>query len=150
MNYHRQAFKLSGRLNHEMAAGALLTPPKPQFATMRIRNDTPITPRGQRVALLFALAAHRLSHYYDHDQWLTEAQGTTLAADWQSRAKTTIPLTERRELSTLSDRFARDIAGQLSREAGLYTAHEMMEALDPNYQSELAQTLLAECDKLLL
>ena len=40
-------------------------------------------------------------------------------------------------------------AGQLSREAGLYTAHEMMEALDPNYHSELAQTMLAECDRLL-
>jgi hypothetical protein len=25
----------------------------------------------------------------------------------------------------------------------------MMEALDPNYQSELAQTMLAECERLL-
>ena len=37
----------------------------------------------------------------------------------------------------------------LSREAGLYAAHEMMEALDPNHRSELAQTMLAECENLL-
>ena len=116
---------------------------------MRVRDDTPPTPRGIRVALLFALAAHRLSAYYEHGQWLTEAQGATLAADWLARSKNILPLAERRLLSDLSDQFARQIAGQLSREAGLYTAHEMMESLDPNYQSELAQTLLAECEKLL-
>ena len=116
---------------------------------MRVRDDTPPTPRGIRVALLFALAAHRLSAYYEHGQWLTEAQGATLAADWLTRSKNSLPLAERRQLSGLSDQFARQIAGQLSHEAGLYTAHEMMESLDPNYQSELAQTLLAECEKLL-
>ncbi len=116
---------------------------------MRVRDDTPPTPRGIRIALLFALAAHRLSAYYEHGQWLTEAQGATLAADWLARSKNSLPLAERRLLSDLSDQFARQIAGQLSREAGLYTAHEMMESLDPNYQSELAQTLLAECEKLL-
>ena len=116
---------------------------------MRVRDDTPPTPRGIRVALLFALAAHRLSAYYEHGQWLSEAQGATLAADWLARSKNSLPLAERRQLSDLSDQFARQIASQLSREAGLYTAHEMMEALDPNYQSELAQTLLAECEKLL-
>ena len=31
----------------------------------------------------------------------------------------------------------------------MYAAHEMMEALDPNYHSELAQTMLAECEYLL-
>lgn len=116
---------------------------------MRVRDDTPPTERGIRVALIFALAAERLSTYYEHGQWLTEAQGATLASDWLARSKNALPLTERRQLSALSDQFARQIAGQLSREAGLYTAHEMTEALDPNYHSELAQTMLAECEKLL-
>ena len=116
---------------------------------MRVRDDTPPTERGIRIALIFALAAERLSTYYEHGQWLTEAQGATLAADWLARSKNALPLAERRQLSALSDQFARQIAGQLSREAGLYTAHEMTEALDPNYHSELAQTMLAECEKLL-
>ena len=116
---------------------------------MRVRDDTPPTAHGLRVALLFALAAHCLSDYYEHGQWLSEAQGATLAADWLARSKNSLPLAERRQISDLSDQFARQIAGQLSREAGLYTAHEMMEALDPNYHSELAQTLLAECERLL-
>ena len=114
---------------------------------MRVRDDTPPTAHGLRVALLFALAAQRLSDYYEHGQWLSEAQGATLAADWLARSKNNLPLAERRRLSGLSDRFARQVASQLSREAGLYTAHEMMEALDPNYQSELAQTLLAACEQ---
>ena len=116
---------------------------------MRVRDDTPPTPRGLRVALLFALAAHRLSDYYEHGQWLTDAQGASLAADWLARSKNTLPLAERRHLSALSDQLARQVAGSLSREAGLYAAHEMMEALDPNYHSELAETMLAECGQLL-
>lgn len=114
---------------------------------MRFRDDTPPTLRGLRVALLFALTAQRLNDYYEHGQWITEAQGSALAADWLSRSKNALSLAERRELSKISDVFAREIADQLSREAGLFTAHEMMEALDPNYQSELAETLLAECKK---
>jgi hypothetical protein len=116
---------------------------------MRVRDDTPPTPHGLRVALLFALAAHRLSGYYEHGQWLTDAQGASLAADWLTRSKNALPLAERRRLAALSDQLARQIAGSLSREAGLYAAHEMMEALDPNYHSELAQTMLAECENLL-
>jgi hypothetical protein len=116
---------------------------------VRVRDDTPPSARGLRVALIFALAAHRLSAFYEHGQWLTDAQGASLAADWLARSKNPLPLAERRQLSALSDRFARRIAATLSREAGLYTAHEMMEALDPNYQSELAQTMLAECERLL-
>lgn len=116
---------------------------------MRLRDDTPPTPRGLRIALLFALAAHRLSGYYEHGQWLTDAQGATLAAEWLARSKNTLLLAERRHLAGLSDQLARQIAGTLSREAGLYTAHEMMEALDPNYQSELAPSLLKECERLL-
>lgn len=108
-----------------------------------------ITERGMRVALIFALAAERLSTYYEHQQWLTETQGASLAVDWLARAKNSLPFKERRQLSALSDQFARQIAASLSREAGLYTAHEMMESLDPNYHSELAETLMVECERLL-
>jgi hypothetical protein len=108
-----------------------------------------ITDRGMRIALIFALAAERLSAFYEHHQWITEAQGASLAADWLRRSKLSIEFKERRQLSALSDQFARQIAATLSREAGLYTAHEMMESLDPNYHSELAETLMVECEKLL-
>lgn len=108
-----------------------------------------ITERGLRVALIFALAAERLSLYYEHGQWLTDAQGATLAADWLTRSKRNLPLAERRQLSALSDQLARQIGETLSREAGLFTAHEMMESLDPNHQSEIAQSLLLECERLL-
>jgi hypothetical protein len=116
---------------------------------VRVRDDTPPSGRGLRVALIFALAAHRLSTYYEHGQWLTDAQGATLAADWLARSRNGLPFLERRQLSALSDQFARRIAATLSREAGLYAAHEMMEALDPNYQSDLARTMLAACESLL-
>jgi len=107
------------------------------------------TERGIRVALCFALAAERLSAYYEHGQWLTEAQGASLAADWLSRSKRTLPLAERRRLSALGEQLAKQIAATLSREAGLYTAHEMMESLDPRYHSELALSLMRECERLL-
>lgn len=45
--------------------------------------------------------------------------------------------------------MARQMAATLSREAGLYTAHEMMESLDPNFSSELGIALMAECERLL-
>ena len=109
----------------------------------------PTPAHGSRVALIFALVAQRLSIFYEHDQWLTEAQGASLAADWLARSKRKLPLTDRRQLSALSDQLARDIAAPLSREAGLYTAHEMMEALDPNYHSELGQTLMEACERIL-
>ena len=111
--------------------------------------DLPETDRGTRIALIFALAAERLSTYYQHEQWLTEAQGATLSADWLSRSKRRLPINERRHLSALSDQLARQIAATLSREAGLFTAHEMMESLDQNYHSELAESLMAECERLL-
>jgi hypothetical protein len=98
---------------------------------------------------MFALTAERLSLWYEHGQWPTAAQGATLAADWLARTRRTLPLVERRHLSELSDQLARQIAGSLSREAGLYTTHEMMEALDPHYASELAQSLMVECERLL-
>lgn len=105
--------------------------------------------RGIRIALIFALAAERLSAFYEHGQWFTEAQGATLAADWLSRSKRPIPLPERRTLSALSDTLARQVQASVSREAGLYITHEMMEALDPNYESDTAKTLMAECERLL-
>jgi hypothetical protein len=107
----------------------------------------PAGERGTRIALIFALAAERLSAYYEHGQWLNEAQGASLAADWLARTRRSLPLAERRRLSALSDQLARDVAASLSREAGLYTAHEMMEALDPNYQSEVARSLMEECER---
>jgi hypothetical protein len=103
-----------------------------------------------RKALLFALTAERLSKYYEHDQWITIAQGVSLAADWLSRSKLQLALAERRTLSELSDDLARHLAATLSHQAGQYTAHEMMEALDPRYHSETALNLLDECERLLL
>lgn len=112
-------------------------------------NEKSAPDRGVRVALIFALVAERLSTHYEHGHWLTDAQGATLASEWLTRKKLALPLAERRQLSALSDRLARQIAGSLSREAGLYTAHEMMEALDPNYHSDLGQSLMAECERML-
>ncbi len=103
--------------------------------------------KGLRVALVFALVAERLSVHYEHGQWLTEAQGATLAAEWLARSGRSLPLDERRRLSSIAGDMAREMVGTLSREAGLYTAHEMTEALDPNYRSELAATLMAECER---
>lgn len=105
--------------------------------------------RGSRVALLFALTAERLSTHYEHGVWLTEAQGASLAADWLGRTRRRLELAERRRLSALSDELARRIAGTLSRQAGLYAAHEMQQALDPNYRSDLADSLLEQCRQLL-
>jgi hypothetical protein len=112
-------------------------------------TPAPISERGMRVALIFALAAERLTAFYEYGQWLTEAQGASLAADWLSRSKARMPLNERRQLSALSDQLARQIKGSLSREAGMYTAHDMMESLDPNHHSEIAESLMAECERLL-
>jgi hypothetical protein len=109
----------------------------------------PVLNLDTRKALLFALAAERLAAFYEHGQWMTDSQGATLAGLWLSRSKLQLALAERRQLSGLSDQFARELAATLSREAGLYTAHEMMEALDPNHQSGLALDLLGECERLL-
>ena len=115
--------------------------------------DRPLPPttteRGIRIALIFALAAERLTLYYEHGKWLTEAQATSLAADWLGRSKRQLAVEERRRLAALSDRLARQIEGSVSREAGLFISHEMNEALDPNHQSELALSLMAECERLL-
>ncbi len=105
--------------------------------------------RGTRIALIYALVAERLSVYYEHGQWLTPGQGASLAADWLSRSKRSLPLNDRKHLSILSDQLARQMAATLSREAGLYTVHEMMESLDPNYHSEIGGSLMEECERVL-
>ena len=116
-----------------------------------LTSSPPLTDRGARIALIFALVAERLSGFYEHAQWLTEAQGASLAAEWLARSKRDLPLRERKHLSALSDQLARQMEGALSREAGLYTAHEMMESLDANYHSgsEIAQSLMLECERVL-
>ncbi len=103
--------------------------------------------RGVCVALIFALVAERLTLFYEHDKWLTKAQGATLAAEWLSRSKRSMSTAMRKHVSDLSDGLARQIAETLSRQAGLQTAHEMMEALDPNYPSEIGQSMMAECER---
>lgn len=117
-------------------------------------NPTPPLPstlseKGLRSALLFALVAERLNVFYEHGQWLKDGQGVSLARDWLGRAQRTIPADQLKAISAASDRMARQIGDSLSREAGLYTAHEMTEALDPNYQSELGHALLDECARLI-
>ena len=112
-----------------------------------MQKPTP-SPRGLRIALIFALAAHRLQGHYEYGKWLSDAQAAQLAADWLARQNLTLSQNERRHLAGLADTLARQIAGSLSREAGLYTAHEMMESLDPNHHSEIAETLMVECERL--
>ncbi|MCK0508457.1 hypothetical protein [Aromatoleum anaerobium] len=112
-------------------------------------SPPPADSRGTRAALLFALTAERLSVFYEHGQWPTAAQGASLVAAWLGRSGRSLPLADRRLLSELSDELARQLVGSLPREAGLQTVHEMMEALDPRYESDLARALMAECTKLL-
>jgi hypothetical protein len=109
----------------------------------------PADSRGARAALIFALTAECLTLFYEHDLWLTEAQGASFIADWLGRSGRSLPLADRRHLSALGTGLARQIAATLSREAGLYTAHEMMEALDPRHESELARSMMEECVRLL-
>jgi hypothetical protein len=105
--------------------------------------------RGTRVALVFALVAERLMAYYEHGQWLTQAQGASLANEWLARSARKLAAPDRKQLSAVSDQLARQIAAPLAREAGLYTAHEMMEALDANYHSELGEAMMKICEEAL-
>jgi hypothetical protein len=105
--------------------------------------------RGTRVALVFALVAERLMAYYEHGQWLTQAQGASLANEWLARSARKLAAPDRKRLSEVSDLLARQIAAPLAREAGLYTAHEMMEALDTNYHSELGEAMMKICEEAL-
>ncbi|MDX8384962.1 MAG: hypothetical protein R8M11_00425 [Gallionella sp.] len=116
---------------------------------MNEQDDTPSpeTERGINVALIYALVAERLSVYYEHDIWMTQAQGATLATNWLSKSKHSMPIDMRKHLSELSDRLARQIAATTSREAGLYLSHEMQESLDIRYQSEIGQSIMVECER---
>lgn len=40
-------------------------------------------------------------------------------------------------------------AAGLPREVGLYTTHEMIESLDPNYPSEVGRALMEGCERML-
>ena len=58
-------------------------------------------------------------------------------------------LAMRKHLSDLSDQLARQIAATTSREAGLYISHEMQESLDARYHSEIGQSIMLECERIL-
>ncbi|PLK48985.1 hypothetical protein [Uliginosibacterium sp. TH139] len=104
---------------------------------------------GTRAAAIYALVAHRLAAFYDHQYWITQAQAAALCSDWLARAQQSLPLSERKLLADLSDQIASQIRDSLSREAGLYTAHELMESLDPRHVSELGASIMDECVRLL-
>jgi len=102
------------------------------------------------VGLLFALTAERLSVFYEHNTWLTLAQGATIAADWLARSKSHLSHQQRKHLSDLSDQLARQIQASVSREAGLHISHEMTEALDQRYVSATGDTMREQCRELLV
>lgn len=109
----------------------------------------PAEDKGTRLALIYALVAEALSAYYEHGQWLTVSQGATLCAEWLSRSRRSLAPGERKRLAELGDCLARQVAASVSREAGLFTAHEMMESLDRNYYSEIGEAIMGECERLL-
>jgi len=111
--------------------------------------EAPKSAEDTSANLLFALTAERLSAFYEHHTWLTLGQGSTLAADWLARCKSHLSLQQRKHLSELSDQLARQIADSLSREAGLHISYEMTEALDQRYVSEIGDSILEECRRLL-
>lgn len=104
---------------------------------------------GIRAAAIFALVAHRLDAFFEHEHWLSQAQASALCQDWLLRSKQSLSLAERKHLADLSDELAGQIRDSLSREAGLFTAHELMEALDPRHVSELGESVMDECVRLL-
>lgn len=111
----------------------------------RLISRASTTQSGLESALFFALVAERLHNHYEYAQWLKDGQAQQLAREWLARAKIIVEATRLKAIVAGSGDLARQIAASLSREAGLYTAHEMMECLDPNHQSELGQTLMAQC-----
>jgi hypothetical protein len=104
---------------------------------------------GTCAAVIYALVAHRLSTFYDEGYWFTQAQAATLSAEWLSRSDKVMPLADRKQLSDLSEQVAGQIRDTLSREAGLFTAHELMESLDPRHISEVGASIMDECVRLL-
>lgn len=111
-------------------------------------SSSPSIDRETCVALIFVLVAERISIYYEHEKWITNAQGATLAAAWLSRSKQNMSMAMRKSLSELSDQLARQISATLSHEAGLYISHEMQESLDSCYQSEIKQSIMVECERI--
>ena len=111
-------------------------------------NPFDTSERGASIALIFALLAERLRFHYEHDKWLNQAQCASLAADWLARSKRNMPLQTRKHLADISEQLAKQITDSTSREAGLYISHELQEALDPRYYSELGQTMMQECEQL--
>lgn len=111
-------------------------------------NPSTTSERGTSIALIFALLAERLHFHYEHDKWLNQAQCAALAADWLARSKRALPLQARKDLAYMSELLAKQISDSASREAGLYISHELQEALDPRYYSELGQTMMLECEML--
>jgi hypothetical protein len=112
-------------------------------------TDSPLSQEDANVSLLFALTAERLSTFYEHNAWLTLAQGATIAADWLARSKSHLSLQQRKHLSGLSDQLARQIHASVSRESGLHISFEMTEALDQRYVSQTGDTMREQCRELL-
>jgi hypothetical protein len=111
--------------------------------------EAPLSQEESNVGLLFALTAERLAAFYEHHTWLTLSQGATLAADWLARSKSHLSMPQRKHLSELSDQLARQIAGSVSREAGLHISYEMTEALDQRYVSDTGDSMREECRQML-
>ena len=113
-------------------------------------TDPLLSQEDANVSLLFALTAERLSAFYEHNAWLTIAQGATIAADWLARSKSHLSLQQRKHLSDLSDQLARQIQSSVSRETGLHIAFEMTEALDQRYVSATGDAMREQCRELLV
>ena len=99
-----------------------------------------------RTRLLFALTAERLSAYYEHGVWITDAQTVQLTSLWQTQTRIALSVKEKRAIAELSDAFAHELAASVSREAGLFISHELTQAQDPDYQSAIGIDVLNECD----
>lgn len=108
----------------------------------------PAEDKGTRVALVYALVAERLSAYYEHGQWLSVAQGASLCAEWLARSRRSLAMDERKRLSGLAETLSLQIEQSVSREAGLFTAHELMESLDRYYHSDIGLSVMTECERL--
>ena len=103
-----------------------------------------------RKALLFALTSERLTVFYEHGQWPSDATAADAANVWLLRHNLVAQGRLLKAIAVLSGQFAQTLAQSLSREAGLYTSHEMNQSLDPNYQSPVAMDLMEECERLLI
>lgn len=107
----------------------------------------PAEDRGTRVALIYAVTAEALDAFYEHGQWLTVAQAASLCADWLARSRRSLPQEERKRLAGHGCALAQEVAAALSREAGLFMAHELMASLDRNYISDAGTSIMDECTR---